>query len=104
MPEKQFVGFPELIHNAENEPTRPLPLEELPRQARIDHEMAIISAHHERIAKAIEVFWGHRDCVAYLQQLMLNGGDGIGRARIGFKREVLSALINLTALHEVHPD
>jgi hypothetical protein len=66
--------------------------------------MAIISAHHERVAKAIEVFWGHRDCVAYLQQLMLNGGDGIGRARIGFKREVLSALINLTALHEVHPD
>lgn len=76
-------------------------LHELPRQARIDHEMAIIRSHHERIAKAIEVFWGHRDCVEYIQQLILSGGDGVGKARIGFKREVLSALINLTTLHDL---
>ncbi len=101
MSEKKNVGFPDLIHNAEYEPTRPMPLQELPRQARIDREMAIIRSHHERIAKAIEVFWGHRDCVEYLQQLILNGGDGVGNTRIGFKHEVLAALINLTALHEV---
>lgn len=101
MTEKKFVGFPSLIQDAEDEPTRPMALHELPRQFRIDHEMAIISVHHERIAKAIEVFWGHRDCVKYLEQLILNGGDGGGRARIGFKREVLSALITLTTLHEV---
>jgi len=76
-------------------------LHELPRQARIDHQMAVIRAHHERIAKAIEMFWGHRDCVEYLQQLILNGGDGVGRARVGFKHEVLAALISLTELHEV---
>lgn len=101
MPNKKFVGFPDLIHHGHDEPTRPMTLAELPRLARIDHEMAIIRAHHERIAKAIEVFWGHRDCVEYIQQLILSGGDGVGKARIGFKREVLSALINLTTLHEV---
>lgn len=104
MPDKKkFVGFPDLIHNPEDHPTRPMALSELPRQARIDHEMAIIRAHHERIAKAIDVFWGHKDCVEYLQQLILSGGDGVGKARIGFKREVLSALINLTTLHDL-PD
>lgn len=101
MSEKKFVGFPDLIHDVENEPTRPMGLEELPRQFRIDREMAVISAHHERIAKAIGIFWGHKDCMDYLQQLILSGGDGVGRTRIGFKHEVLAAIINLMALHEV---
>jgi len=101
MSEKKFVGFPDLHHGAEFQATRPMTLHELPRQARIDHQMAVIRAHHERIAKAIEMFWGHRDCVEYLQQLILNGGDGVGRARVGFKHEVLAALISLTELHEV---
>lgn len=79
-------------------------LDELPRQARIDHEMAIVRAHHERIAKAIEIFWGHRDCIEYLQQLILSGGDGAGKTRVGFKHEVLAALINLTSLHDVQQD
>ncbi len=80
-------------------PTRPMPLHERPLQARIDNEMAIIAAHHSRIAMAIEKFWGHRDCVEYLQTLVLSGGDNDGRARVGFKSEVLSALINLMSLH-----
>lgn len=102
MPDEDNVGFPALIHDAGDEPTRPMPLNEFPRQAQIEREMAIIYAHNERIAKAITIFWGHRDCVEYLQQLILSGGDGVGRARIGFKVEVVAALINLTALHEVH--
>ena len=101
MPDKEHVGFPKLIHEEDEfERTRPMPLHELPRQVRFDHEMSIISAHHPRIFKAINVFWGHKDCVEYLQKLILSGGDGFGNARIGFKREVLSALINLLALHE----
>lgn len=98
-----FVGFPELIHEDAHELTRPMPLHERPRQVRVDHEMAIIRAHHERIAKTINVIWGHKECVAYLQQLVLNGDDGNGKARVGFKHEVLSALINLVALHEIGP-
>ncbi len=95
------AGFPDLIHHDEFEDTRPIPLNELPKQVRIDHAMAVIRLHHERIAKAVDVFWGHKDCDEYLQQLIFNGGDGFGNKRIGFKQEVLAALINLAALHQV---
>ena len=98
-----IIGFPELNHGEDFLPTRPMGQHELPRQARIDREMAVIRAHHERITKAIEIFWGHRDCVEYLQQLILNGGDGVGNTRIGFRHDVLAALISLTELHEVQP-
>lgn len=82
--------------------TRPLPLNERPLQAQIDRELAIIAEHHIRIALAIEKFWGHRDCVEYLRTLILNGGYSDGATqRVGFKLEVISALINLTALHQI---
>ena len=54
-----------------------------------------------RIAQAIEKFWGHRDCVEYLQKLIMSGGHQDGQTRVGFKTEVLSALINLAALHQI---
>lgn len=101
MTENKSVGFPELEQNAEFQTTRPIPSNELPRQVHIDAEMAVIAKHHERIAKAIAMFWGHRDCVEYLQQLVLNGGDGFGQARIGFKLEVVAAFMNLIELHEI---
>ena len=95
----QETGFPSLSWEEEDLPTRPMPLHERPLQARIDAEMAIIAEHQIRIALAIEKFWGHRDCVEYLQTLILSGGDSVGRARVGFKSEVISALMNLVALH-----
>lgn len=76
-------------------------LDEFPRQIQIEREMAVIRAHHDRISKAIDVFWGHKDCVEYLQTLILNGGDGFGNARIGFRREVMTALLNLVRLHQI---
>jgi hypothetical protein len=100
MSQKNFVGFPCISAETEDQVTRPMALHELPRQARIDREMLVISTHHERISKAIGVFWGHKDCAEYLQKLILNGGDGFGNARIGFRREVMAALINLLSLHE----
>lgn len=78
-----------------------MPLHERPLQARIDNEMAIIAERHVRIALAIEKFWGHRDCVEYLQKLIMSGGDQDGHLRVGFKSEVLSALINLAAMHKI---
>lgn len=101
MEEKKFIGFPDPIEHDDFAVTRPSLMSEIPRQANIDKQMAIIGANHDRIKKAIELFWGHRDCVAYIEQLILNGGDGVDRARIGFKQEVLTALINLIELHEV---
>ncbi len=102
MPEdKPFVGFPEINFKEEDVATRPVPLHEIPLQARIDREMAIINHYHGRIGKAIDVFWGHKDCVEYLQKLILSGGDGFDKTRVGFKPEVLAALINLSNLHEI---
>lgn len=95
------LDFPELNFVEDEPQTRRMSLQELPRKYQIDSQMAIIRTHHPRIAKAIEVFWGHKECVDYMQQLVLNGDDEGGKARVGFKREVLSALINLTSLHEL---
>jgi len=94
------TGFPSLSWEEEDLPTRPMPLHERPLQARIDYEMAIIAEHHVRIALAIEKFWGHRDCVEYMQSLILSGYKE-GSQRMGFKSEVLSAIINLSSLHKL---
>jgi hypothetical protein len=100
MENNNFVGFPNINFTEEDVITRPMPLHELPIQARIDQEMAVVNQHHQRIVKSIGVFWGHSDCLEYLQKLILSGGDGHGHARVGFRAEVLTALINLANLHE----
>jgi hypothetical protein len=97
----ETLGFPTLKWEEEELDTRPLPLHELPREVGIENAVAIIAQHHKRIAKAITVFWGTRDCVEYIEKLVLSGGDGLGRARIGFKPEVVSALMSLISLHQV---
>lgn len=99
MQHNKHLGFPPLNHEEEFEDTRLLALDELPRQHQIDREMAVIRTYHERISKAIDVFWGSKDCVEYLETLILNGGDGFGNARIGFRREVMTALLHLVKLH-----
>jgi hypothetical protein len=66
-PSNPEVGFPTLSWEEEDLTTRPMPLHERPLQARVDVEMALIAQYHVRIALAIESFWGHRDCVDYLQ-------------------------------------
>ncbi len=94
-------GFPTLKWEDEELETRPMPLHELPRQVGIDNALAIVAQRHERIAKAILLFWGSRDCVEYIQKLVMSGGDGFGNARIGFKPEVVSALLSLISLHQM---
>ena len=95
------IDFPPLDGEAEHLATRPMPLHELPRQVGIDHAMDIIASHHARIANAIKMFWGTRDCVEYIQKLVMSGGDGFGNTRIGFKPEVVSAMLSLISLHQV---
>ena len=94
------TGFPSLQWEDEELPTRPMPLHERPLQARIDVELGTIAQHHVRIALAIEKFWGHRDCVEYMQSLILSGYKE-GEKRMGFKAEVVQALINLSQLHRI---
>jgi hypothetical protein len=100
LPKMQEIGFPSISWEEEDLATRPTPLHERPLQARIDHEMEVIAAHHVRIALAIEKFWGHRDCVEYIEKLVLSGNTEGGH-RVGFKPEVVSALINLAAMHKL---
>jgi len=97
----EALGFPTLKWEEDELDTRPMPLHELPRQVGIDNAMAIIAKHHERIAKAITIFWGTRDCVEYIEKMVLSGGDGLGNNRIGFKPEVVSALLSLVSLHQL---
>ena len=75
-----------------------MPLHERPLQARVDVEMALIAQYHVRVALAIEAFWGHKDCVDYLQSLVLSGYKE-GEKRLGFKPQVLSSLMTLVELH-----
>ena len=108
MPDEEIEPFPEINHHIKVEEFAPVPrktpLHELPKQARIDHEIAVIAKHHERIAKSIRMFWGHKDCVEFLEKLVLKGVDGSGNTRVGFKLEVVGALMNLTSLHEIKKD
>jgi hypothetical protein len=96
----QEVGFPPISWEEEALSTRPLPLHELPAQVGIDMAMAVIDKHHARIGNAIRMFWGTRDCVDYMQKLVLSGGDGLGHARVGFKPEVVTALMSLITMHK----
>lgn len=100
MTKDKNAGFPELNMQEEELATRPMGLHELPRQFQMDQELAVIALHHARIEKAIRTFWGHPDCAEYMQKLILSGGDGAGHSRVGFKAEVLSALMNLVTLHD----
>lgn len=100
---KQETGFPPIDWEEEDLATRPMPLHELPREVGIENALSVIEKHHERISKAIRLFWGSRDCVEYMQKLVMSGGDGFGKARIGFKPEVISAIMSLITLHRVEP-
>jgi hypothetical protein len=93
------VGFPSLKWEDEELDTRPMPLHERPLQARVDVELALIAERHIRIALAIENFWGHRDCLDYIQNLVLSGYKE-GEKRLGFKPEVVTALMTLVELHK----
>lgn len=95
----QEVGFPPISWEEEILATRPMPLHELPVQVGIDMAMAVVDKHHARIGNAIRIFWGTQDCVDYMQKLVLSGGDGLGHARVGFKPEVVSALMSLVTMH-----
>lgn len=93
------TGFPSLQWEDDDLPTRPIPMHELPLQTQIDAQMRVISQYHPHIAEGIVKFWGHRDCVNYLQTLMVQGYDSAQRTRMGFKTEVSSALLRLADLH-----
>jgi hypothetical protein len=80
--------------------TRPMSLEEKTPEQRKNDALAVIEALHPRVALAVRTIWGFKECVAYLNRLVLEGYDGTGRSRVGFNPEVTSALLRLADLHE----
>lgn len=106
MPDEELNDFPEITPYIEPEAITPhsvheTPLHQLSRQGRIDRQIALIDQHHAHIAKGLRLIWGHKECVEYMNKLVISGGDGAGKTRIGFRDEVLSALMDLNSLHEI---
>ena len=70
-------------------------------EQRRDDALSTVELHHHRIANTIRTLWGYKECSAYINQLIMNGGDGMGNARIGFKPEAVEAMLQLADLHDV---
>jgi hypothetical protein len=81
-------------------PTCPMPIADYTPQVRTGLHLSVIEQHHARVAKAIELLWGSPECGEYLSRLVLDGREGGNNSRMGFKPEVLSALMHLFDLHE----
>jgi hypothetical protein len=97
--------LPPLDYTPADEPVQATLLKKTPKKiSTLEQEIAIVRAHHEHIAKGIELFWGHGDCVEYLHKLILNGGDGVRNTRSGFKHEVAEAILNLIAMASPKPE
>ena len=80
--------------------TRPMGLHEMPAPAQYDLALGVITQYHPRIAATISSIWGHKECGEYIANLIMSGGDGVGRARVGFRPAVSSALMSLASLHD----
>jgi hypothetical protein len=60
----------------------------------IDH-LAVIKQSYPRIAAAIELTWGHRECENYMNKLILNDRHG----RAGFPQPIMDSLLALYRRH-----
>jgi hypothetical protein len=71
------------------------PAPEINRQAEEEHPFILIERGYPRVAKAIEMTWGHRELDDYLQKLIVaDRGD-----REGFPKPVMAALMKLSKQH-----
>jgi hypothetical protein len=80
--------------------TQPIGLEEKTADQRREESLAVVEMHHSRIASTIRTMWGYKECSVYIYKLILNGGDGMGKARIGFNQEAAEAMMELAELHD----
>jgi hypothetical protein len=83
-----------------NAPTQPLALEEMTPEQRKDIALQIVESHHQRIANTIRTLWGYKECSVYINKLIMNGGDGMGHARIGFNQEAAESMLVLADIHD----
>jgi len=72
----------------------------------------ILATDFERILQRIELFWGEKEAIEYLDSLLLNPipddttkvGDSISRVRKGFPPEALNEIVLIKQVHQLqHP-
>jgi hypothetical protein len=81
-------------------PTQPAALQEKTPEQRKEEAIAVVELRHRRIANTIRTVWGYKECGAYINRLIMSGGDGMGHARIGFNQDTVTAMMALSDLHE----
>lgn len=96
------LAFPELSVEEEDPDTRNMALHEMPLHYQIDRAREVVRAHHPRIASTLDSMWGYKECADYLEKLTFDGTDPTGHTRVGFKPEVLTALLRLQAMHVIN--
>jgi hypothetical protein len=80
--------------------TEAVPLEQLSPVQRKNNALDIVELHHQRIANTIRTLWGYKECGAYINKLIMSGGDGMGQARVGFNQDAVQAMLELSDLHD----
>jgi hypothetical protein len=83
-----------------DQPTQPMGLEDATPARRMRAALDTVELHHHRIANTIRTLWGYKECSVYINKLIMNGGDGMGNARIGFNQEAADAMMVLADLHD----
>ncbi len=78
----------------------PVSLQKRSLEQRKDDALMIVELHHHRIANTIRTLWGYKECSDYISKLIMSGGDGMGKSRIGFNQEAANAMMALADLHD----
>lgn len=99
-PAETEAPVPTLDLDIGNLPTQPLGLEEITPEQRKEEALQVVEAHHQRIANTIRTLWGYKECSVYINKLIMNGGDGMGHARIGFNQDAAEAMLALADIHD----
>jgi hypothetical protein len=81
-------------------PTVPMGLQAPTPADRKNAALDTVELHHKRIANTIRTLWGYKECSAYINKLIMAGGDGMGNARVGFNQEAVEAMLLLSDLHD----
>lgn len=81
-------------------PTVPLDLEGRTLEQRKNDALDVVELHHTRIANTIRTLWGYKECSAYINKLIMSGGDGMGQNRVGFNQEAVEAMLQLSDIHD----
>jgi len=69
----------------------------------------LLATNFERILQRIELFWGEKEAIEYIDSLLLNPisddptkiGDSISRMRQGFSNEVLNEIVLIKQVHQL---